>query len=116
MSLAVSLLKPTPNGDLEVVEPDGVGADLAGFESWRTELYGATAARELGLVLLPQLAQADLQCTSREELQTLRSECLTILENLERFSKPAEDVKRRVGNILRAVERALNESWGVIIW
>ncbi len=41
----------------ELIEP---GKELAGFESWRTKVYGASIVKILGAKFLPQLADGDL--------------------------------------------------------
>ncbi|MFE7395037.1 hypothetical protein ACFU9K_49015, partial [Streptomyces sp. NPDC057582] len=49
------------DGKRQVLEvPEGC-SDLAGFERWRTSVWGSEVVRSLGATFFPVLADADLQ-------------------------------------------------------
>jgi hypothetical protein len=107
--------------------------DLAGFESWRHEVYGSPLAVELGLTLLPTLREQDIHAEG-DELDLLEREALLLHEHAERLAaaigmhiaspagirvaspaEVAESIRYRLGNVLEAVALAREASGGVYI-
>lgn len=85
------------------------GADLGGFESWRTEVWGSDLLRARGAVFLPTLAGADLYVEA-DELPEFRAECGALLADAENLARelnvsPAM-LKHRLQNFLDAAVRA----------
>ena len=94
---------------------------MAGGESWRSEVYGSTAAKSLGLKILPTLNEPDTAFWQGQEmLDCLESEAVTLLENLvfvaEQSAYEAESIRYNVQNILDAVLKAKEINGGVVIW
>jgi hypothetical protein len=126
MTLSVSVYRKTASGDLEDVAlqpgPAGGEPSLFGFERCRTTLWGAPFTRELGLTLLPSLAEGDIYATG-EDLPLLRHEAELLLRRraeLARATGYDEDfIEFRLNNLLRAVAQAEaiegNAGW-VYVW
>ena len=65
------------DGRTEVLDvPEGV-SDLAGFESWRTTVWGSEAVRSLGAEFFPVLATGDLTVPP-EQVPDFRRECAAL--------------------------------------
>jgi hypothetical protein len=128
MSLSVHVFVPGAGDKMEVLgTPPGCG-DAAGFESWRTMVWGSTAVRELGCRLFPVLATGDLTVAPGQVAELLR-ECALIRANLEVVAphpnprRPLDEhvdtmnvVSLRLANIEAAAARARATGCGVIIW
>jgi hypothetical protein len=131
MSLSVDVYVPRAEGGIEVLDVPPGCSDAAGWERWRTEVWGSEPVRSLGARFLPRLATEDLT-VAPDEVSALIAECGLVRTHLARIaehmriqpgtgpSKPpaehAEDVRRRLDNILDAARRALDLGGGVIIW
>ena len=88
--------------------------DLAGFESWRQTIYGAT--RKLGLSLIPTLGDGYDIYAEGADLDLLQSEAETMIANLERIApSDQEGVRFRIENILEAVRLAKAAGGGVYV-
>ncbi|MCM2388345.1 hypothetical protein [Streptomyces albipurpureus] len=125
MSLSVDVFVVGADGERQVQDvPDGC-SDCAGFESWRTRVWGAEVVRSLGAVFLPILAEGDLQVEPGQVPAFLR-ECLLLRENLERIAADTEPVRtteehrdtisERLAIIEAATRRASAMGGGVLIW
>ena len=119
MSLLVNVYTRAPDGKMVVVDPAEPADELAGFESYRRQLYGSEAARALGLRLLPTLDGDNLYAEGAD-LDRLRAEAETALANIERFKAEtqatAEGLRPRFENIIAATRRAAELGGGVVIW
>jgi len=119
MSLSVSVYVRGASGEMNFVEPESDSAELAGFESYRTTLYGSQAAKSLGLTLLPSLATHDVFAEGTE-LERLRRESELALANIDKFvaesGAPGERLRCRFENIIAAVDKARRLGGGVVIW
>ena len=126
MTLTVSVYRKTASGELHDVElqpgPAGGEPSLFGFERCRTTLWGASFTRDLGLALLPGLAEGNIYATG-EALPRLRQEAEFLLQRraeLEHATGYREDyIEFRLGNLLRAIAQAEaiegGEGW-VYVW
>lgn len=104
--------------------PEGA-SDLAGFESWRTTVWGSEAVCSLGARFFPQLAGDALRVAPEDVPEFIR-EVLLLQNNVESISarmdspKPAarrtSEIADRLNNILDAAQRALQVHGGVQIW
>jgi hypothetical protein len=120
MSLVVSAYSKRATGSTNTLEPDDPTECLAGFESYRTKLYGSQASKVLGLSLLTRLGSGDLYAEGAD-LQRLKAEVDLALANLDMFEAeagaPSKELRRRFENILKAISRASQvENGGVVIW
>jgi len=131
MSLSVDVYVPRAEGGIEVLDVPPGCSDAAGWERWRTEVWGSEPVRSLGARFLPRLADEDLT-VAPDEVPAFVAECDLIRTHLERIaehmraepetgprksrSEHAEDVRRRLDNIVDAARRALDVEGGVIIW
>ena len=118
---------------------------LAGFESWRTSVWGSERVRSLGATFFPQLAAGDLY-VEPGQIEQLQAECALLRANLEIVAagvdprnprgvhgavidgrverREAEDphqafvatVSARLANIEVAARRAREIGAGVLIW
>jgi len=123
-------------------EPAGVSC-LAGFESWRHDVWGSERVRALGAEFFPRLAHEDLYI-AQEQIEQFQRECRLLRENIEivafgtgplnpkatyfiaaakRSVDPPdshaaflETVSKRLANIEAAVQRAVDVEGGVVIW
>jgi hypothetical protein len=119
MSLLVNVYIRDEEGQMVFLDPKDHSEELAGFESYRKTFYGGQAARSLGLRLLPLLAEQDLHVAG-DDLTKLENELKLVLENITTFTEQAvassDDLRFRVQNILRAVQRAREARGSVVIW
>ncbi|CCH31260.1 hypothetical protein ABZ816_03190 [Actinosynnema sp. NPDC047251] len=125
MSLNVQVFVFGPGDRVEVVDTPPGCDDSAGFESWRTRVWGSSAARGLGCTLLPVLATGDL-VVAPDQVPALVRECAVIRADLAAVT-PGPDLPRaqdqhtdpvelRLSNIEAAAARAGVVGGGVIIW
>lgn len=102
-----------------------MGAELAGFESFRVTVWGSDAVRALGARFFPILAGDDLAVVPGDVAAFL-DECAALRANLDAIApqtKPdhshewyLEAVSARLANIEAAARRALELGGGVLIW
>ncbi|MWA12454.1 hypothetical protein [Streptomyces sp. BA2] len=125
MSLSVDVFVIGEDGGRHVLDtPEGAN-DLAGFESWRTRVWGSDAVRALGAWFFPVLADSDLWIAPGQ-VPDFRRECALLRANLERIaSQPypqktyewyLDTLSVRLGFIEDAAERAAEVGGGVVIW
>jgi hypothetical protein len=120
MTLLVTTFRvdPKTGGYTEDPLPEESGWHMAGFEAWRTLVWGSEAAKKRGARFLPQLAEGNLSVYP-EDLPAFAEECRRLLEDVEAFAHEvgmsSEVVAWRLQNFLRAVERAAPEVGGVCI-
>ncbi|MEV6758623.1 hypothetical protein [Streptomyces sp. NPDC051214] len=126
MSLSVDVFVVGADGEMQVLDvPEGC-SDLAGFESWRTRVWGSQVVRSLGARFLPVLAGADLRVETSEVPAFLR-ECALLRDHLEDIvigTNPVRTVEEhrhaisaRLANIEDAARRAERvDGGGVLIW
>jgi hypothetical protein len=119
MSLLVNAYQRDNYGKIQILDPIDPSDELAGFESFRTTLYGGQVARSVGLRLLPMLGHQDLY-VELGDLPRLRAEIELVMENLEQCSKETgvevKVIQDRLQNVLKAVRRAEELQGGVVIW
>jgi len=124
MSLIVYAYRRDPETgkmlDLEVA-PVLPCNELAGFESWRHEVWGASVVRDLGLKLIPSLANEDLYAEG-SDLDQLDTELERLIENLSTVAATtnidAGSLRFRIDNMREAVRlarQAGNGTGGVYI-
>jgi hypothetical protein len=94
MSLTVSVLLRDGSG---TAVPDKVlgGSLAAGFENWRTRVWGSPQVRALDAKYFPRLADADLRVDAGEVAAFLR-ECALLREHLDAITAAA-DLSRQSG-------------------
>jgi hypothetical protein len=112
--------------------PTPPSSEHAGFESWRTSVWGSASARGLGLRILASLAKGDLY-VSGQRLAELDAEVKQLQASLRSFvdellaqgvhivanADPYETIQLRLSNIAEAVRlaRAIPDGAGeVVIW
>ena len=143
MSLSVHVFLRDDSEQVKILDEPAGAASLAGFESWRHDVWGSDRARALGAEFFPQLAQDDLYI-EHEHVEPFQHECRLLRENLEILAagtdplKPKatfviantghsvdrpdlhaafrETVSRRLANIEAAAQRAIDSGGGVVIW
>ncbi|BCL29002.1 hypothetical protein ACFFS2_06140 [Streptomyces aurantiacus] len=131
MSLSVDVYVPLAEGGIEVLDVPPGSSDAAGRERWRTEVWGSEPVRSLGARFLPRLATEDLT-VAPDEVADFIAECDLVRTHLARIaehmraepetgprqspSQRADDVSRRLDNIVDAARRASDVGGGVIIW
>jgi hypothetical protein len=117
MSLTVHKYHIVDSNWEDCEEPD-YGRTLAGFESWRKDVWGSPAVSALGCTSLPQLRDQDIYC-SGEALQQLLHDIERILDHLPTIAQAtindAEAISYRARNIRDAALWALENAGGVII-
>ncbi|MFD3311824.1 hypothetical protein [Streptomyces sp. NPDC058694] len=135
MSLSVDVYVPRAEGGIEVLDVPPESSDVAGWERWRTEVWGSEPVRSLGARFFPRLATEDLT-VAPDEVSDFLAECDLLRTHLARIAdhmtaeagteagtgsrkshaEHADDVSRRLDNIVNAARRALGVRGGVIIW
>ena len=127
MSLDIAVWIPDDDayaGRNVVADPPGTSTGV-GAESFRDELWGSAAARRLGAMFLPQLA--DITVENRGNLQVppgqldaFEQECVLLAENVEQLSAAtgydADRILHYLTNMQHAVKRAKAVRGGIIIW
>jgi len=79
MSLVVYVVVTDASG-----EESGLGESLAaGFEVWRTEVWGSPHVRALGAEFFTRLASGNQVSIKPHEVARFQRECLLLRENLE---------------------------------
>jgi hypothetical protein len=100
-------------------DPPHPSEKLAGFESYRQQLYGSQAARGLGLRLLPTLDGGNVYAEGAV-VEQLRDEAELALAHIELFvieaEATADSLRPRFENIIAAARRAVAVGGGVVIW
>ncbi|WP_189925417.1 hypothetical protein [Kitasatospora xanthocidica] len=125
MSLLVDVFTADENGESRFLDVPKGSSDLAGFESWRTTVWGSDTVRSLGARFFPQLAGDDLRVPP-EDVPEFIEEALLLQSNIEsiaaRMDSPKPVAQRvgeiagRLNNILDAAHRASRIRGGVQIW
>jgi hypothetical protein len=120
MSLIVCTFHRDPVTDAYIDDPypEEPGRDLAGFEVWRTNVWGAEAAIRRGAYFLPTLAKSDLY-VEHEELDAFEAECQLLLRDIEGFAAEIQEdgaaIRHRLENFLWAIKQARQGNGGVYI-
>ena len=120
MSLLVNIFVLDENGRMDIVENNQIN-ELAGFESCRTNLYGNDISKNLGLKLLPLLADESALYIQNDELDILEKEIKVILDNLELYVNQGfydgKYISARLQNVLESIWEAKNINDGqIVIW
>lgn len=125
VTLSVHIFLNGQDGEMIVLDPPSMGAELAGFESFRVSVWGSESVLALGARFFPALAFEDLVIPP-DDVTTFLKECSVLRANLDAIT-PATDsdhshewylevVSTRLRNIEAAAERALEVGGGVLIW
>ena len=119
MSLDVSVYRLHPDGSATEVpldERDG-NPHLAGFESWRRQVWGSAIVCSWGCHVLPSLATGDVYA-SGDGLEELAREVALLERRLDELAVAVgvewDVLAYRLGNIRRAVALALDELRGTV--
>lgn len=98
--------------------PTKSGEELAGFEHWRTDVWGSLVVRNLGAKFLPQLSHSNLWIENKD-LEKFKNEIIMLIENVnliaEKVKCESDSIKHRLVNFLKAIERARPNIGGVCI-
>ncbi|MEV7121127.1 hypothetical protein [Kitasatospora griseola] len=125
MSLLVDVFTTDESGESCFLDVPEGSSDLAGFESWRSTVWGSETVHSLGARFFPQLAGDELRVAPADVPEFIE-EVLLLKNNVEsiaaRMNSPkpvaqrASEIADRLGNILDAALRALQVGGGVQIW
>jgi hypothetical protein len=119
MSLLVHTFRYDAAGGHDFLDDPENGADLAGFESTRTRLWGGEGVVALGARFFPRLARGDLY-VEREDVADFLAECEVLRPHLDdlavRGGYLPDYVRARFANIVAAAERARGVDGGIVIW
>ncbi|MFI5756037.1 hypothetical protein [Streptomyces sp. NPDC051569] len=125
MTLMVHAFLPTADGGIEVIDTPPEASDLAGFEEWRTSMWGSERVRSLGARFLPRLADGNL-LVEPDEVPEFLAECALLHERAalltgggepsERLAGYVHGIRFRLDNMIGAGHRALRVGGGVIVW
>ncbi len=125
MSLLVDVFTADESGESRFLDVPEGSSDLAGFESWRTTVWGSDTVCSLGARFFPQLASDTLR-VAPEDVPEFIQEVLLLQNNIESIAarmespKPvaqrASEITDRLNNILDAAQRASQIRGGVQIW
>jgi hypothetical protein len=125
VTLSVHVFVTDGDGDMTVLDPPSVGAELAGFEAFRVAVWGSNSVRALGAEFFPSLASGDLEVPP-ERVAAFLEECGLLRANLDAIAPATEPghshdwylevVSTRLANIEAAAQRALEVGGGVLIW
>ena len=107
------------DGKMIFYDSEDSSEPLAGFEVYRTEVYGSELAKRLGFKVLPTLASNNIYAKG-QEVNKLKTEAETIMREAsafaEQFNNDAETIKYRADNIRKACIRARKMQGNVVIW
>ncbi|MFE3864975.1 hypothetical protein ACFXPT_31710 [Streptomyces goshikiensis] len=125
MSLSVDVFVVGEHGQVNVLDVPEGSSDLAGFERWRTSVWGNETVRSLGASFFPVLAGDDLKVLP-DQVREFLTECALIRSNLEvvaprtdpskTHAEYVRQIAERLRNIEDAAERARGVAGGVLIW
>ncbi|MFI1177341.1 hypothetical protein [Streptomyces melanogenes] len=125
MSLLVDVFVYAPDGTREFLEvPEGV-PNAAGFERWRTSVWGSPMVRSLGARFSPRLAEGDLYVEPNEarafldECALLASPVPLIVAGMDPGRGAEEHTHHLTSNLAHisdAVRGADEAGGGVVIW
>ncbi|MFE4873836.1 hypothetical protein [Streptomyces sp. NPDC056682] len=125
MSLSVDVFVVGTDGELQILDVPEGASDLAGFERWRTTVWGSDTVGSLGARFFPQLSSDDLK-VEPSEVSAFLQECALLRKHLEdiatRTVRPRtleehrHALSRRLANIENAANRAQSIGGGVLIW
>ncbi|MEV6067190.1 hypothetical protein AB0L82_11610 [Nocardia sp. NPDC052001] len=125
MSLSVYAYVLDENRAWQLLDPPTPGGELAGFERWRTTVWGSTAVLALGAYYFPVLARGDLTVLPHAVPEFL-DECALLRKHLDAIAAQADDshprevhterIAARLTHIEAAAARALEVGGGVLIW
>ena len=119
MSLLVNVYVLDENGKMLFRDSKNSSEELAGFEVYRTEVYGSELAKRLGFKVLPTLASNNIHAKG-QEINQLKAEAEIIMREAsafaEQFKNDAETIKYRADNIRKACIRARKMQGNVVIW
>jgi hypothetical protein len=118
MTLSISLWDH-PRGPYHAIPaPEIEGWETAGFEDWRSKVYGSPPFRELGLRLFPQLATDDLHVPPTG-LDAFADECRKVLAASDSLGAQLRldpvDLRYRMIRFLAIVELARYRGAGIAI-
>jgi hypothetical protein len=126
MSLSVDVFVLGEDDRMDFLDDPEGSSNLAGFERWRTSVWGSEAVRSLGTTFFPILASGDWLRVAPEQVADFLGECALIRSNLELVAPSAHSLKshreyvrqisERLRNIEDAAERAQSVRGGVVIW
>ncbi|CAL9588836.1 hypothetical protein ACFW2V_27710 [Streptomyces sp. NPDC058947] len=125
MSLSVDVFVREPDGRLRILDVPEGRDDSAGFESWRTAVWGSDAVRAAGARFLPVLAGDDLEIEVEDVAEFLREVALlrdrldAIAESTRgprEFGEHRRGLVRRLRNLEVAALHARVIEGGVIVW
>lgn len=125
MSLLVDVFAVGTDGELRILDVPEGASDLAGFERWRTTVWGSDVVGSLGVRFFPQLAGNDLK-VEPSEVPAFLQECALLREHLEdivtrtvhprTLEEHRHVLSRRLANIEDAANRAQSTEDGILIW
>jgi hypothetical protein len=125
MSLTVEVFVLDENGDTHFLDTPDCCENLAGFESWRTSVWGSEAVRALDLRFFPVLATGDLTVTP-DEVPDFVVETKIFRANLADIAPDGDEhhtrewfldtISQRLANIQIAAGRALGVGGGIRVW
>ncbi|MEU5438941.1 hypothetical protein AB0G73_37200 [Streptomyces sp. NPDC020719] len=125
MSLLVHVFVDAADGTRDYLDaPDGV-SDTAGFERWRTTVWGSPVVRALGAQFFPRLADGDLYvepaevCPFLDECVLLACHVPLIVAGMDPGRTAEEHTHHLTSNlahISHAARRAVQAGGGVVIW
>ncbi|MFB8237547.1 hypothetical protein ACFC58_13445 [Kitasatospora purpeofusca] len=92
MSLTVHVFVVGEDGKRNLLDVPEGSSDLAGFERWRTSVWGSEVVRSLGATFFPVLAGGDLT-VAPDQVADFLDECALIRSNLELVAAGADPAK-----------------------
>jgi hypothetical protein len=125
MSLTVEVFVREPDGTMRILDVPADVYQSAGFESWRTTVWGSEPVRALGARFLPVLAEGDLEVEAGQVSEFL-SEVALLRAHLDaiargtRYPRTLEEhrdgIELRLRIIGESALKALGIGGGVLVW
>jgi hypothetical protein len=94
VSLSVHVFVRDTSGRRTILSGSPGASDLAGFESWRDDVWGSAAVRALGARFFPRLASGDLY-VEPARVPDFQSECVLVREHLDTVAAGAGLFRQR---------------------
>jgi hypothetical protein len=119
--MSVVVYRRAESGGMDFLPAESPSDELGWVESMRKAVWGSPLVARLGLTLLPQLSHTyGIYAETPHELDALEAEARLVLEHADEVTAATHYdlayLEVRIGNIVRAVQRARSLGACVVIW
>ncbi|QIS21521.1 hypothetical protein [Nocardia terpenica] len=126
MSLIVQAFIVEEDGTERDLDPPKPGGNFAGFEKWRTTVWGSAAVQALGAYWFPLLSSGNPFTVPPDAVPELLEECALLRTHLDAIAPQGnqshtrewyvDGISEHLSNIEAVAEQALRAGGGVYFW